>query len=222
MANFLAIPPGRLAANGFGQYQPVNLDDTAEARAQNLAEQRQLRREVRMGQHRTGTNLRTHFCGIYWGRLEREINAPIRMLSKVDRDEAEPDPDMICQGLAQAFADAVRAETQADLKAAQVNLDRTVIRAPISGVIGSVATQEGETVTGELAIEGQTTDFEGTFTEGTLVMTGSSPDLGAITLEATVEGDDMTGSLGLGAMGAADFTGKRNPGTAASERRVER
>ena len=35
MANFLAIPPGRLAANGFGQYQPVNLDDTAEARAQN-------------------------------------------------------------------------------------------------------------------------------------------------------------------------------------------
>ncbi len=83
-------------------------------------------------------------------------------------------------------------------------------------------TQEGETVTGELAIEGQTTDFEGTFSEGTLEMTGSSPDLGTITLEATVEGDDMTGSLGLGAMGSADFTGKRNPGTAASERRVER
>ena len=29
-------------------------------------------------------------------------------------------------------------------------------------------------------------------------------------------------SLGLGAMGAADFTGKRNPGTDAGERRVER
>ena len=85
-----------------------------------------------------------------------------------------------------------------------------------------VLTQEGETVTGELAIEGQTTDFEGTFSEGTLEMTGSSPDLGTITLEATVEGDDMTGSLGLGAMGAADFTGKRSPGTAVSERRVER
>jgi chemotaxis protein MotB len=35
MANFLDIPPGRLAANGFGQYQPINLDDTPEARAQN-------------------------------------------------------------------------------------------------------------------------------------------------------------------------------------------
>lgn len=35
MANFLGIPPDRLAANGFGQYQPVNLEDTPEARAQN-------------------------------------------------------------------------------------------------------------------------------------------------------------------------------------------
>jgi chemotaxis protein MotB len=35
MINFLAIPPDRLAANGFGQYQPINLEDTTEARAQN-------------------------------------------------------------------------------------------------------------------------------------------------------------------------------------------
>lgn len=35
MANSLGIPPDRLAANGFGQYQPINLDDTPEARAQN-------------------------------------------------------------------------------------------------------------------------------------------------------------------------------------------
>jgi chemotaxis protein MotB len=35
MINFLGIPPERLAANGFGQYQPVNTDDTPEARAQN-------------------------------------------------------------------------------------------------------------------------------------------------------------------------------------------
>ncbi|MBA84905.1 peptidoglycan -binding protein [Thalassobius sp. S69A] len=35
MVNFLALPPDRLSANGFGQYQPVNLADTAEARAQN-------------------------------------------------------------------------------------------------------------------------------------------------------------------------------------------
>jgi chemotaxis protein MotB len=35
MANSLAIPPDRLSANGFGEYQPVNTDDTAAARAQN-------------------------------------------------------------------------------------------------------------------------------------------------------------------------------------------
>ena len=35
MANFLDIPPDRLAANGFGQYQPVDTADTDEARARN-------------------------------------------------------------------------------------------------------------------------------------------------------------------------------------------
>jgi chemotaxis protein MotB len=35
MAGELGIPPGRLAANGFGEYQPLNTDDTPEARAQN-------------------------------------------------------------------------------------------------------------------------------------------------------------------------------------------
>ena len=35
MANFLGIPPDRLAANGFGQYQPVDAANTDEARARN-------------------------------------------------------------------------------------------------------------------------------------------------------------------------------------------
>ena len=35
MIEFLGIPPNRLAANGFGQYQPVDPADTPEARAQN-------------------------------------------------------------------------------------------------------------------------------------------------------------------------------------------
>jgi chemotaxis protein MotB len=35
MVDYLGIPPQRLAANGFGQFQPVNTEDTAEARAQN-------------------------------------------------------------------------------------------------------------------------------------------------------------------------------------------
>lgn len=35
MVNFLGLPPDRLSANGFGQYQPINPADTPEARAQN-------------------------------------------------------------------------------------------------------------------------------------------------------------------------------------------
>ena len=83
-------------------------------------------------------------------------------------------------------------------------------------------TQEGETVTGELSMEGMTTEFEGTFSAGTLELKGSVPDLGSMTLTATIEGDEMKGSIGLGPMGTADFTGKRDPGDAAAERRVGR
>ncbi len=35
MVSELGIPPNRLAANGFGEYQPLNPEDTDEARAQN-------------------------------------------------------------------------------------------------------------------------------------------------------------------------------------------
>ncbi len=35
MVEALGIPPNRLAANGFGEFQPVNPEDTPEARAQN-------------------------------------------------------------------------------------------------------------------------------------------------------------------------------------------
>jgi len=35
MVDALGIPPDRLSANGFGEYQPVNPADTPEARAQN-------------------------------------------------------------------------------------------------------------------------------------------------------------------------------------------
>ena len=85
-----------------------------------------------------------------------------------------------------------------------------------------ILTQEGETVTGELTVEDQAIDFEGTFTEGTLEMTGSIPEMGAVTLTATIEGDEMKGSLGLGPMGSADFTGKRDPGDVTDERRAGR
>jgi len=79
---------------------------------------------------------------------------------------------------------------------------------------------EGGTVTGELTIEGMSISMEGTFAEGALELRGSVPDMGAITLTATVAGDEMSGSMGLGPMGTADLTGTRNPGDTADERRV--
>ncbi|WP_157770075.1 efflux RND transporter periplasmic adaptor subunit [Ruegeria marisrubri] len=48
--------------------------------------------------------------------------------------------------VAQAFADAVRAETQAKLRAAELNMERTRIHAPISGVIGAPMVSVGEYV----------------------------------------------------------------------------
>jgi len=83
-------------------------------------------------------------------------------------------------------------------------------------------TQEGTEVTGELTVQGMTMNFEGTLTEGALEMTGSIPDMGSVTFSATIEGDEMRGSIGLGPMGSADLTGKRNPGLAGLERRIGR
>jgi hypothetical protein len=91
-----------------------------------------------------------------------------------------------------------------------------------SGERELVLTQEGERVTGELDTEYMALEFEGTFSEGRLEMTASIPEMGTITLSATIEGDEMRGSMGIGEMGSSDFTGKRKPGEAAGERRVGR
>ena len=83
-------------------------------------------------------------------------------------------------------------------------------------------TQEGESVTGELEADGNTIEFEGTYVDGSLELTGTIPEMGSVTMTATVEGDDMKGSLGLGPIGSADFTGKRRPGDSANEGRAGR
>src|SRR5262249_44201016 len=54
----------------------------------------------------TGTNLKTHLCGVYWGAFERSINAPQEMLRALHTLESEPSVD-VAQGLAhldQAFS----------------------------------------------------------------------------------------------------------------------
>ncbi len=82
--------------------------------------------------------------------------------------------------------------------------------------------QTGDQVTGELTIAGLTIEFEGSFSGGELNLKGSIPDLGAVTLTATVEGDKMSGSLGLGTTGSAELTGMRKPDAGTGEGRVER
>ena len=81
-------------------------------------------------------------------------------------------------------------------------------------------TQDGETVTGEVTSQWGSTELEGTFSEGELEMTGLVPEMGTVTLTATIEGDEIEGSLGLGPMGTSDFTGQRDPGDSTGERRV--
>lgn len=50
----------------------------------------------------TGTNLRTYFAGIYWGRLERAINAPQEMLKAIGKAETA---EQAVVALAKAFAE---------------------------------------------------------------------------------------------------------------------
>lgn len=83
-------------------------------------------------------------------------------------------------------------------------------------------TQDGNDVTGELSIQGMIMEFQGTIAAGLLEMTGAIPDMGSVTLTATIQGDEMDGSIGLGPMGTASFSGTRGPGAEGTERRVGR
>jgi CRISPR-associated protein Csc2 len=54
----------------------------------------------------TGTNLKTHLCGVYWGAFERSINAPQEMLHALHTLEGEPSVDVaqVLAHLEQAFS----------------------------------------------------------------------------------------------------------------------
>ena len=49
----------------------------------------------------TGTNIRTHFVGIFWGKMERSLNAPMEMLLKIGEERSV---DGILSILASEFA----------------------------------------------------------------------------------------------------------------------
>jgi len=45
----------------------------------------------------TGTNLKTHFAGVYWGKIERSINAPSQLLEELKSDNETVATDLVEQ-----------------------------------------------------------------------------------------------------------------------------
>lgn len=57
----------------------------------------------------TGTNLRTHFAGVYWGTLERSVNAPgemLRALAAVADERLAEDRKTLLDAVERLFSDA--------------------------------------------------------------------------------------------------------------------
>jgi macrolide-specific efflux system membrane fusion protein len=80
------------------------------------------------------------FAGIDLTRV-RELRAR-GVVAQAELDEADRRYQMAAANLSQA---------QANVRSAQIQLDYTVIRAPVSGVVASVSTQVGETVAASFA-----------------------------------------------------------------------
>ncbi len=74
---------------------------------------------------------------------------------------------------------------------------------------------EGTDVTAVIVQEGEEMHLSGTFSEGELSLQGTIPDESAapITLTATIEGNEMRGSLGVAGMGTFTLTGTKKPGS---------
>jgi hypothetical protein len=73
---------------------------------------------------------------------------------------------------------------------------------------------DGTDVTAVLLNQGEELSMSGTFIEGELSLQGTIPDETAapITFTATVEGEEMSGSVGVAGMGNFALTGTKNPG----------
>jgi hypothetical protein len=68
---------------------------------------------------------------------------------------------------------------------------------------------EGNRITGNLDTPGGSVTLEGSGQGGRFQLTGEVPQMGQITVSGSASGNDMTGSVGLGPMGSASFTGIR-------------
>ena len=72
--------------------------------------------------------------------------------------------------------------------------------------------QDGEKVTGSMPTDQITFEFEGTISDNKLELVAEIDAGGAfleVTLEATVDGDEITGTLDFGGYGSGDITATR-------------
>ncbi len=72
-------------------------------------------------------------------------------------------------------------------------------------------TQEGSSVSGELTSPMGAIQVSGTYNDGLLSLSGQVPDMGSLTLSASVEGGRLSGSLTLGPMADLEVTGRKRP-----------
>ncbi len=85
--------------------------------------------------------------------------------------------------------------------------------------------QEDAEISGSLEMEWfpEPLPINGSMSGNSLKCTAEIPEMGSLTITATVEGDTMSGEFGLGPMGSASFSARRNPpGIRTMERRAER
>ena len=75
-----------------------------------------------------------------------------------------------------------------------------------------VIRREGEGLVVSLSSPGGAAELTGEGRAGRFSASGQLPQIGAITINGTVSGDQMTGSASLGPMGSASFTGTRAGG----------
>lgn len=77
--------------------------------------------------------------------------------------------------------------------------------------------QMGERVTGSLSSPAGEVSLTGTYRAGNLSLKGEIEGMGALEISATVSGDTLSGSAGLGPMGTMSLSGKRTPPSDALE-----
>lgn len=99
------------------------------------------------------------------------------------------------------------AEPRGDAVEGSWTISLTVAGEPVDAALSITRSNGGLTV--NLESPGGAAELTGQGAGGNFSASGELPQLGTVTVNGTVSGDRMTGSVGLGPMGSAAFTGER-------------